>query len=86
MIKVSRKINRTIEREFGTSDYTIIKRVYIHSIYAQLCVNLIVFRIGKSHSVRILRYHGDDSYSILGLYQDETEVIEELQFQLNLLY
>lgn len=40
MIKLPKKVMNAITREFS-SDITIIKRVYIHSMFKELCVNLI---------------------------------------------
>ena len=85
MIKLPKKIANAIERELGT-DYTVIKYVYIKSIFKQLCVYLVIFRVGQSKFVNILRYFGNNSYCILGGYSNDKEVAEELAFQVEKLY
>lgn len=80
MIKLPKKVARTIEREFPF-DSTVIKYVCIKSMYKELCVHLVAFRTSQFKSITILRYFGDDSYSFLGGYANEQEVVEEMSFQ-----
>lgn len=86
MLKLPKKITHAIAREFDTTDFTIIKRVYIHSMYKELCVNLIMFRLGQSKSTLMMRYFGDNSYSICGSYINQNEIVEELQYQIKKFY
>lgn len=86
MIKLRKKVMNAITREFPTAEITIIKRVYIHSMFKDLCVDLVTFRVDNSKFVNILRYFGDNSYCILGGYSNEKEIAKELAFQVEKLY
>ena len=85
MIKLPKKIARTIESEYG-SDCTVIKYMYIGCEYKPLCVSFVVFRIGLSNCYNILIYFVDDNYSMVGVYTNSEEVLEELSFQLKKYY
>ena len=81
MIKLPKKIQKTIE-ELLTQDYFISKKVFIDSPYKDTKVNLIVIKIANKQNYLILRYFGDNSYSLLSGYNDIKEVSEELAYQI----
>lgn len=80
MIKLPKKIAKTIKRELN-SNFTVIKRVHIYSIFKQSCVDLIVFTTKKLRSFIILRFFGDNSYDFIANYTTLKEIEEELAFQ-----
>lgn len=85
MIKLPKKIVQTIQRELGTTEITFIEDVYIHHIYKPLCVHLITLRVRANKYMTLVRYFGDNSYSICGLY-DQKEMIEEIKHQVENLW
>ena len=86
MIKLPKKIANAIKKEFSKDDCTILKYVHIRSPFKELCVWLVLFRIGQSHATTILRYFGDDSYSFMVGYYDQKEITDELAYQIKKLF
>lgn len=82
MIKLPKKIKAVIENEL-VEDYSVVEYVHIKRMYKEMCVHLVVLRVGSKNSLLILRYFGDRSYSFLGGYANIKEIVDELSFQVN---
>lgn len=85
MIKLPKKIVQTIQRELGTTNITFIEDVYINHIFKPLSVHLIALRIQQNKNITLVRYFGDNSFSICGLY-DQIEIVEEIKNQVEKLW
>lgn len=81
MIRLPKKIEETIKREL-TQDYSVVERIFLETKFKASNMHLIVLRIGEKHSLVILRYFGDDSYSFIAGYADMLEVKEEIKYQI----
>lgn len=81
MIRLPKKINETIKRELQ-NEFSVVERIFLDTGFRATSVHLIVLRDSVTRRLIILRYFGDNSYSLSAGCASMKEISEEITYQI----